>query len=231
MADPGLVTAPSSRVGEPHWAHRPATKAIRSVILAGVFKPLLKAQLKITVEGADVLEGIARPVLFAANHCSHVDTPLILLALPADWRRQTAVAAASDYFFTSKLMGATTSLVFGTFPVDRSGATRNAGAATEMLATKTNVVVFPEGTRSVDGKMGPFRHGAARLAMHARIPVVPIGLVGTHEAMPKGNRWIKRGRPEVKVKFGSPLIAEGNDIGRTFSLRIRNQIAEMVEPR
>lgn len=212
------------------WARGVPASIGRRVVLSAFFRPLLKLQTRVSVEGKEVFDSLSPPVVLMANHCSHLDTPLILLSLPASWRRRTAVAAAADYFFASRLMGTATALAFGTFPIERNGPGRSEGIASELLRTKHNVLVYPEGTRSPDGKMGPFRHGAARLSIEDGVTVVPVATIGTQFAMPKGSRWIRRGRPEVRVRFGEPIRPEPGDIGRTLSLRARNAIATLMEP-
>ncbi len=102
-----------------------------------------------------------------ANHASHLDTPLLLLSLPDEWRRRTAVAAAADYFFDTWWRAVGSSLLFNTFPIDRRGGSMSATPG-EVLADGWSLVIFPEGTRSGDGWMHTFRMGAAYLVAHHR---------------------------------------------------------------
>lgn len=187
--------------------------------------------MRVSVHGLEAFHAVTPPALLVANHASHVDTPLILTSMPASWRDRTAVAAASDYFFTSRWLAVATAIAFGTFPVDRRGSHRSQGPADELLSERHNILVFPEGTRSPDGTLGPFRHGAARLSIEMEVPVVPIGIVGSHRAMPKGRSWPAPGRNAVEVRFGSPLWPAPDDIGRTLSLRIRDSIAGLIGAR
>ena len=84
-------------------------------------EPLYRSQVRTHVEGLDILERTEGPVIFVANHASHLDTPLILFSLPDEWRRRTAVAAAADYFFDTWWRAVGSSLLFNTFPIDRRG--------------------------------------------------------------------------------------------------------------
>ena len=81
------------------WSRRRPARYAREAVQKGALEPLMRSQVRRHVEGLDVLSRIDGPVIFVANHASHLDTPLILLSLPDEWRRRTAVAAAADYFF------------------------------------------------------------------------------------------------------------------------------------
>jgi 1-acyl-sn-glycerol-3-phosphate acyltransferase len=154
-------------------------------------------------------------VLFVANHASHMDTPTLLRALPAAWRRRTLVAAAADYFYGNPRLAATVALAFGTVPVERrGGATEAASNLDELLWEGWSVVVFAEGTRSRDGTVGRLRSGAAVLAAAHGIPIVPVHVGGTHAVMPPGRGWMRRPsrwrRAPISVSFGPPIrLADG----------------------
>ncbi|HEY6740558.1 MAG TPA: 1-acyl-sn-glycerol-3-phosphate acyltransferase, partial [Actinopolymorphaceae bacterium] len=97
-AEPYVRPKPTS-VFPTAWARTPAANAVRDVIQRVGLGPLLRSTVTPQVNGLDVLTDLRGPVLFVANHNSHLDTPLILCSLPHEWRRRTAVAAAADYFF------------------------------------------------------------------------------------------------------------------------------------
>jgi 1-acyl-sn-glycerol-3-phosphate acyltransferase len=209
------------------WARSGPARAAREGILRYVFKPLVWAETDPAVEGLDTFDGIDPPVLFVANHASHIDTPLFLCSLPRSWREKTAVAAAADYFFDVWWRAATTALVFNTFPIERTGGKRATTTARKLIEEGWNLLVFPEGTRSKDGWLGRWRHGAARLAIEYQVPVVPVVLRGTYAAMPRGRSWPLKGRAPVSVRFGPPLhLAEGEDF-RAFSRRLQQAMARL----
>ena len=99
------------------WARGTSAGLVRGGILAGILAPLLYLYVKRRVDGRDVLGAeITDPVIFVANHNSHLDTPTILRAIPPEWRKRTAVAAAADYFYKSRWRAWSAALVFNTVP-------------------------------------------------------------------------------------------------------------------
>ena len=210
------------------WARRRPARLLRDVVQTAALDPLLRSQIDTRVSGLDVLEDLAAPVVFVANHSSHLDTPLILCSLPAAWRRRTAVAAAADYFFDTWWRAAGSAIAFNTFPIERRGGSLSSTPG-DLLRERWNVVVFPEGTRSTDGWMGRFRLGAAWLASEHRVPVVPVAIRGSFAAMPRGSGWPRPGRVPVFVRFGAPVRPEPGDSPRTFAPRIRTALAQLLD--
>jgi 1-acyl-sn-glycerol-3-phosphate acyltransferase len=194
------------------WSRSPPARAVREVVLAGVFDPLMSIYTKRTVSGREHLDGVEPPVVFVANHSSHMDTPAILRALPGRWRRRTAVAAAADYFYRSRRMGWTVSLVFGTVPVARDGRGLDEASTAHfkrMFERGWSLVMFAEGTRSRDGSIGRLRSGAAVLAAQHGLSLVPIHVSGSHAVMPVGRYWPKfqagLKRYPVTIDIGEPI--------------------------
>jgi 1-acyl-sn-glycerol-3-phosphate acyltransferase len=167
--------------------------------------------------------------MFISNHTSHLDASIIMITLPHSWREKTAVAAAKDYFFDVWWRSAFTALVYAGFPVERGGGERATDKARELIRGGWNIVVFPEGTRSSDGWIQRFRHGASRLAIEMDMPVVPIAIVGAYAAMPKGRSWPKGGRPPIRVRYGPPVIPEPGETHQAMSLRMQQAIAELFD--
>ena len=223
-----FVPAARSTVFPSDWSRKPAAIAAREVAQKGALEPLFRSQVRTRVEGLDVLDRIEGPVVFAANHASHLDTPLILLSLPDEWRRRTAVAAAADYFFDTWWRAVGSSLLFNTFPIDRRGGAM-ATTPGEVLDEGWSLVIFPEGTRSKDGWMGRFRMGAAYLAHEHGVPVVPVAHRGTFAAMPRGQGWPSRGRRQLTVRFGEPLRAHEGESVRDFATRVRDGVAVLLD--
>lgn len=219
------------RTSEPFptaWARTPVATVVREGIQRFGLGPLLASQVRPTVRGLDVLDRVPGPVVFVANHTSHLDTPLILLALPDAWRRRTAVAAAADYFFDTWWRATGSAIVFNTFPIERRSGTMSATPG-DLLADGWSIVVFPEGTRSPDGWSRQFKPGAAFLSGRHQVPVVPVGIRGSFAAMPRGRGWPVPGRPPVTVRFGEPITPQAGEGPRELGARIESAVAQLVD--
>ena len=210
------------------WARTPLAVSVRAAVQAGGLKPLVWSEVAPQVRGLDNLTGVEGPVIFTANHSSHLDAPLILCSLPPAWRRRTLVTAAADYFFDAWWRATGTALAFGTVPLDRRAAAASSSSTPrELLDAGWNLLIFPEGTRSPDGQLGDFKSGTARLAMSAGVPVVPIGLRGAYSAMPRARAWPLPGRPSVSVRYGAPLRLRPDENAKQLTERIRRSIGQL----
>jgi 1-acyl-sn-glycerol-3-phosphate acyltransferase len=145
------------------------------------------------------------PAILASNHLSYADW----LFMPLQVRRRVTFVAKAEYFtepgmrgwFKKKFFSAT-----GQVPIDRSGASAAAGAllaAEKVLADGGLFGIYPEGTRSHDGRLYRAKTGVARLALETGVPVIPVGVVGTDVVAPPGKIFGRWTRPEVH--FGEPL--------------------------
>jgi 1-acyl-sn-glycerol-3-phosphate acyltransferase len=169
-----------------------------------VIGPLITTVFRPWVKG---LENVPRtgPVIIVCNHLSFVDS--IFLPLVID--RQMAFLAKSDYFTGRGLKGVVVRLFMesaGQLPIDRSGgkaseASLNAGLA--VLAEGKVLAIYPEGTRSPDGRMFRGRTGVARMILEAHVPVIPAAVVDTEKVMPLGSKFPSVHR--VGVVVGTPL--------------------------
>lgn len=211
------------------WARTPAVRGLRAVVQRVGLAPLVRSQVRLRATGLDsCLEALDDGCVVVMNHASHLDTAALLTTLPAAVREHTAVAAASDYFFDSWWRGTGTAIAFGTVPIDRRGG-RPSRTPAELLTKGWNVVVFPEGTRSKDGWTAPFRVGAARLAIEAGVPIVPVAVRGSFVAMPRGRSWPAPGRPRVSLSFGTPLRAGSDETPRTLADRCASEVARLLD--
>jgi 1-acyl-sn-glycerol-3-phosphate acyltransferase len=192
-----------------------------------LLKPLVWSLTRVTVVGRPPLAKVKGGFVIVANHASHLDAPLIMGALPRRLSRYLAAAAAGDYFFDVWWRRGLTALFFNAFPVDRSGENPRRISAKSLLQRGVPVLVFPEGTRSRDGELGPFRPGAAALATVCAVPCVPVALIGVHIAHPRGANWPKAGRPPVGVAFGEPMEALAGESAAQFTERIRLEILRL----
>ncbi|MDP9028262.1 MAG: 1-acyl-sn-glycerol-3-phosphate acyltransferase [Actinomycetota bacterium] len=202
--------------------------AARFVAQRGILKGVVWGMEHVTVIDVEKLDGVTRPFVAIANHSSHLDAPLIMGALPRPLARYLAAGAAGDYFFDVWWRRGLTALFFNAFPVDRSGKNPRNINAKMLLQHDVPVLVFPEGTRSKDGKMGHFKPGGAALASATGVPILPIAIIGAHEAHPRGSKWPKSGRP-VAIVFGAPMRALDGENPAEFMARVRAVIASLLE--
>ena len=190
---------------------RVTAAAMAATVAAVARRALWRAVLTLT--GGLRVHGAARlpagPCVIVANHRSHADTAALIAALPA--RRQPAVAAAADYWFRGAVRRGTCRALCAAFPVRRSGGGgADLAAAARLLAAGHDVIVFPEGSRSRDGRTGDFHRGAARLAMAAGVPLVPAAISGTGTLLPpSGGTGRRPRRAAVIVRIGIPVVVQG----------------------
>jgi 1-acyl-sn-glycerol-3-phosphate acyltransferase len=236
---------PDRKIGldyDHEWSRRYPVRLARAMVMDNVARPLARVVAPATVRGLEHLKHVEGPVIFAANHASHVDTPLLLTTLPVEFRHRTIVAAASDYFFDRTWKSILWSFSLAAIPIERSKVNRrSADTAAELLEDGWNLVIFPEGGRSPDGWTQEFRGGAAYLARRTGRPVVPVYLHGTRHVLPKvaGGRDARgpggsgsesrRGgglrRSPISVLFGAPLTPDEGENARRFSERIEASVA------
>jgi 1-acyl-sn-glycerol-3-phosphate acyltransferase len=213
--------ASRSAAGYLSWACSPIARGVRATFLKVVVGPLMEYYGHPKVTGLENLRGLRPPFLLAANHASHLDTPAILLALPPRLRSRTLGAAAADYFFDAPWKGALVALGLGAIAVERRRAPRQSIRVLRVLLTEGwNLVVFPEGGRSPDGRLRRGKRGIAHLAAAAGVPVVPVGVLGTFAAMPVGYFWPRRGH--LEVHFGSPLLPNGSELPKAGAAGLRD---------
>jgi 1-acyl-sn-glycerol-3-phosphate acyltransferase len=176
---------------------QPAAPAVYRLVKAILRRPLHRLY-DITVEGRDGLPD--GPLILTANHRSFMDS--VFLALVVD--RPVHFLAKAEYFDDGRIAWLFRST--GQIPVRRgspAGARRAFDEADLVLAAGGVVGVYPEGTRSRDGKLHRGKLGPARLAATSGAPLVPIGLIGTDVVQPPGTRFPRIGK-KVAIRFGSP---------------------------
>ncbi len=209
------------------WSRRYPVRLARAVVLDNVARPVAQIVASPLIRGDEGLRSLDPPVIFAANHASHADTPLLLSCLPLRFRHRTVVAAAADYFFDRRWKADVWSFMLAAIPMERTKVNRrSAELAIELLDDEWNLVIFPEGGRSPDGWGQPFRGGAAYLAVRTGRPVVPVHLAGTHDILAKGRKGLRRTR--TTVTFGTPLCPDAGEDARRFGVRVEAAVATMA---
>ncbi|MFF8943659.1 lysophospholipid acyltransferase family protein [Streptomyces sp. NPDC014864] len=166
--------------------------------------PLLRLVFRPRIEGLEHVPA-SGPAIVAGNHLSFSDHFL----MPAILKRRITFLAKAEYFTGPGIKGRLTAAFFrsaGQIPVDRSGKEAGQAAIREglgVLGKGELLGIYPEGTRSHDGRLYKGKVGVAVMALKARVPVVPCAMIGTFEAQPPG-RVIPHIRP-VAIRFGEPL--------------------------
>jgi 1-acyl-sn-glycerol-3-phosphate acyltransferase len=213
------------------------------MVMDNLARPVARVIAPSTVRGLEHLRHVDGPVIFAANHASHVDTPLLLTNLPVEFRHHTVVAAASDYFFDRTWKSMLWSFALAAIPFERRKVSRKSvDILSELLEDGWNLVIFPEGGRSPDGWTQPFGGVAAYLARRTGRPVVPVYLHGTRHVLPKvsdesarapggsgteGRRGGQLRRSPISVLFGAPLTPDEGENAHRYSARIEAAVANL----
>jgi 1-acyl-sn-glycerol-3-phosphate acyltransferase len=201
------------------WARSWLAGVARENFLRFVLGPVMDVYARRRATGREKLASVKGPVILVANHSSHMDTPVILSALPRRLRKRTAVAAAADYFYKNRLTASLVALIFNTVPIERRGGgmSKDGSHLDTLLDQGWSLLLYPEGTRSRGGSTGRVRRGAAVLAAAHDLSIVPIRVTGTGEAMPPGRMWPKRlhgkiisRRHRIEVSFGEPIRPNGD---------------------
>jgi 1-acyl-sn-glycerol-3-phosphate acyltransferase len=177
-----------------------ALQAVVPPLARGIFRPTVIGRENVPRTGG---------VILASNHLSFADSVVIPVVAP----RNVAFLAKHDYFTGSGITGALQRGWFeglGMLPIDRDdsrAAMTSLATALEVLGRGEAFGIYPEGTRSRDGRLYRGRTGVAHLALTAGVPVVPVGLIGTEKLQPVGSRFPRLAK--VTVAFGAPLDFTG----------------------
>lgn len=210
------------------WARRHSIRLARAMVLDNLTRPLMRAVATPEIAGGDRLHGLTGPVVFAANHSSHLDTPLLLTSLPDRFRHRTAVAAGADYFFDKRWKGAMWAFAINAIPIERTRVSpRSTRLAGQLLDQGWSLVIFPEGGRSPDGWHREHRAGGAFLAVRAGVPIVPVHLEGTGRLLGKGAKRLKPGT--TKVTFGHPVTPAAGDDPRAVAAQVEEAVATLAD--
>jgi 1-acyl-sn-glycerol-3-phosphate acyltransferase len=191
-----------------------------------VVPPLAKAIWRPTVEGLENVP-LTGPVIVASNHVSFADS----LAIPIVAPRKVVFLAKADYFTGTGVKGALMRGWFngiGMIPVDRDdtrAAIASLDTALEVLARGEAFGIYPEGTRSRDGRLYRGRTGVAHLALTSGAPVVPVGVQGTQDIQPVGTTLPRLAR--VTIRFGEPINVAGRYDGVPAG-RARREVTDQV---
>jgi long-chain acyl-CoA synthetase len=222
---PAAVARPAEPVDFPSWNRSWLARTIRRASLPTWILPLARLFAWTRVDGLEHLAGLKRPVIFAANHQSHMDTPVIMIALPPHLRYRVAPAMAKEFFkahffpdeygrmawVTSSLNYYLAALFFNAFPLPQreAGARQTLRYIGEVIEDGFSVLIFPEGRRTESGAIESFRPGIGMIAARLNVPVVPVRVEGLDRVLHHTWHMARPGR--VRVAFGAPLHLTGED--------------------
>ena len=176
------------------------------------------------IDGKESLRALRGPVIFIANHASHLDPSALNKAIPRRYRHRTYIGSAADRWFIQgrrdlSKQGWWRSLAWGMFPIHRGGGSQALDYAGWVIDRGGSIIIYPEGTRTTTGKLGKFKPGPAILALRKDVPVVPVYMDGLRELRPKGQKLAQPG--PVHVFVGSPIkFAPGTEVAQaTLTMR------------
>jgi long-chain acyl-CoA synthetase len=209
----------------PSWNRTLPVRALRQASLPTWILPLGRLFARVNVSGLEHLDRLHGPVIFAANHQSHFDTPVILDALPARWRYRVAPAMAKEFFrahfypeqfstgayITNTLNYVLAATFFNAFPLPQreSGTRQTLRYIGDLIGEGYSILIFPEGRRTADGTIGRFQPGVAMIASRLQVPVVPVRLEGVDRILHQTWKFPRRG--VARVAFGQPMSLKDND--------------------
>ena len=168
------------------------------------------------------------PVIIASNHLSFSDSIFMPLVVP----RSVTFLAKSEYFTSPGIKGFVKKITFialGQVPVDRTGGKRSEAAlltGLKLLSQDACIGIYPEGTRSPDGRLYKGRTGIARMAIESGAPVIPVAMFNTAEIQPTGQVVPKVRR--VEMVFGEPMYFTGDSTDQAVLRAATNQIMEKI---
>ena len=201
MLEEGTSNPPLTKF--PDWGMDWWCRITRGAVQRLIIFPLLRLPYDLKVTGRENLRDVRGPVLFASNHNLSLDNPLILKAMPPQWRRRLAIAGAAA-LWQNPLFWVMNPLLGNGFPIAQVGAVRpsleNMG---KILDNGWSVLIYPEGELTVGGPIKPFMNGTGMVAVEGRLSVVPIKLHIKRLGVPARFPVLKRG--SVEIHFGEPM--------------------------
>jgi long-chain acyl-CoA synthetase len=243
VEQPPDTESPQEPVDFPSWNRTLPVRVIRRLSLATWIVPLTRVFAHMRVEGLEHLRDLEGPVVFASNHQSHMDVPVILAALPGRWRARVAPAMLKEFFkahfypseytrrkwITNTMNYYLASFFFNAFPIPQreAGARHTLTYIGELTGSGWSVLIFPEGVRSETEEIASFRGGVGMIAARLDVPIVPVRVSGVNRVLHPRSRMARPAR--VRVAFGAPMRLRGNDYGalaQQVEERVRRLLGE-----
>ncbi len=224
----------------PSWNRSLPIRALRRGSLPTWILPLGKIFVTLEVHGVEHLGPASRPVIFAANHQSHLDTPMILQALPSGWRYRVAPAMAKEFFkahfypdqfgrmarLTNSLNYYLASTFFNAFPLPQreTGTRQTLRYIGDLIGGGYSLLIFPEGRRTENGEISRFQPGVGMIASRLDVPVVPVRIQGLDQIL--HHTWKLPVRGKACVSFGAPMSLKGNDYA-ALAARVEEAVRQL----
>ena len=216
---------------KPHWYARAFRASVRSIY-----------RLRFSFE-CHGLENIpqSKPYIITPNHTSHLDTLTVITAL-GQYSHRLWTLAARDYWFGNRVQGWFAHNCLNALPIERDGNfsqfLQDLRMANAVMEQNNGLLIFPEGTRSVDGELQPFKSGFLSLLIYGQqVPIIPAYIKGTYQALPKGQNLPKK--HPIQIAFGEPLlfevsqnpedITENSETYQKFLTELENRVAKLRE--
>jgi 1-acyl-sn-glycerol-3-phosphate acyltransferase len=173
---------------------------------------VLRLTERVEVNGREHLPKSA-PFVMVANHASHLDVLIMAAALPLGLRNCVLPLAAGDTFFETPAVAVFAAEMMNALPMWRKHCGRHAieNLRERLIQEPCAYILFPEGTRSRDGRMGPFKHGIGMIVAGSPVPVIPCHLNGTFEALPPGAKWPRRRKIRLNIGTSQSFADVPND--------------------
>ena len=211
------------------WQFALPVVAVRAVLIVGFLYPLMAIFSRRRTYGCENLDSIDGPVIFAANHLSVADNPAVLLALPWRWRLRLATAASEEVMRgRGRVQSFFAALISNGFHISQTRSIRGSLAyCGKLTRARWSLLFFPEGIRSDDGSLGPFKPGIGLLATSLEVPVVPVHIKGTDTVLPKDGSHPRRGR--IEVRFGPPMCFPPGTKYADAAQAIRDAVAALPQ--
>jgi long-chain acyl-CoA synthetase len=233
--------APGATYHYPNWTLRWPVTWLRWLTHYLLMRPAIILLGWPRIEGREHLRGVDGPLLIVCNHLADIDPGFVLTALPARFRNRLAVATGGEalealrtpspernfflriYDRVQWVLGVS---ILNLFPLPReAGFRRSFSYAGEAVDRGYNVLVFPEGRHTTNGKMNAFRAGIGLLAVNLGIPVLPMRIDGLYEAKQAGKKFVSPWK--ISVKIGKPMRFDANIIPEQIAAQLQRAVSEL----